>query len=82
MPEEIKPQPKPRKVLRLLVGTEKYELGQSGVVLIEVSPPLAGVDYENGTSLGIYSPMEPMYWYHEEAPDIVIPQIAVPGDLK
>ena len=54
-----------RKIVSLQVGDSKYIVGNNGVKLIEVQPPLAGIDYETH-AISIYSPMEKMIWRHEE----------------
>jgi len=64
-----------RRITRLQFGTKNYVVGQKGVKMIEVQPPLAGVEYDNGEIVSIYSPMEPMFWYHEDAG----PMLAVPN---
>ena len=63
-----------RTIFKLIVGDRKYEVGVNGVKLIEVQPPLAGVDYEDGHALGIFSQNEDMYWYHRES-KIIIPAL-------
>lgn len=63
-----------RTIFKLIVGDRKFEVGVNGVKLIEVQPPLAGVDYEDGHALGIFSQNEDMYWYHRES-KIIVPEL-------
>ena len=66
-----------RTIFKLIVGDRKYELGVNGVKLIEVQPPLAGVDYEDGHALGIFSQNADMYWHHRES-KIIVPELETP----
>jgi hypothetical protein len=51
------------------------------VKIIEVQPPLAGVEFEDGTAMAIYNPNEAMFWFHEES-KILVPDLMAPGDVK
>lgn len=66
-----------RKITKLMIGDSKWEIGTNGVKTLEVQPPLAGIEYEDGTALALYSPKETIYWWHKEQM-IVVPDLAAP----
>ena len=67
-----------RKITHLQVGEAKYNVGTNGVKMLEVQPPLAGVDYGD-YAVAIYAPMETMIWHHKE--DLIaVPKLVMDGD--
>lgn len=71
-----------RRVTRLIIGNRKFQPGTDEVREIEVAPPVARIWYNNGTALDIFFPHETAYWYHEEKPDIIVPQIVLRDEVK
>ena len=57
------------------------EVGNNGVKTLEVQPPLAGVEYDDGTALAVYAPKQDIYWWHKEQM-IVVPDLAAPKDVS
>ena len=69
-----------RTITKLLIGNRKFEIGTDKVRLIEVQPPLAGIEYEDGTAMAVYAPTETMYWFHKEEM-ILVPDIQVDSKI-
>ncbi|KKN78952.1 hypothetical protein LCGC14_0344280 [marine sediment metagenome] len=65
-----------RTIYKVLVGDSKFEVGVNGVTLIEVQPPLVGIDHDDGHALGIFSQNEDIFWYHREA-KIIVPALDI-----
>jgi hypothetical protein len=65
-----------RRILYLEVGKHKWRLGENGVKMIEVQPPLAGIEFDDGNAVSLYCGTEVMLWKHEEK-KIVVPELVV-----
>ena len=65
-----------RKITKLWFEDKKYEVGVNGVRLIEVQPPLFGVDYDDGHAVSGFAGTGTLFWEHEEQA-IVVPEIVL-----
>ena len=70
-----------RKITKLWFEDRVWEVGVNGVKLIEVQPPLFGVDYEDGHAMSGFAGDGTLFWEHKEQ-KIVIPDLTAPMDVK
>ena len=60
-----------RKITSLRFSTKNYVVGQKGVKTIQIEPPMAVVEYEDGHMTSMYIPMDVVYWDHVDAGPVI-----------
>ena len=70
-----------RRITKLWFGDKKWEVGVNGVRLIEVQPPLFGVDYDDGHAVSGFAGTGTLFWEHKE--DLVkVPKLVMPENAS